>query len=219
VPFEVVVSAAHGYYMSIEIATQSTLAADGSLAQSVPTDYFSAGEGNGLTTFRGYSNYASSGAWWASTPGTYYWQIHARYLSVVPFESHEYLSPVYTLTVAPAVGPSAPPAETTPPAASNPTMTIAEAYAAVKEIIRHKTGHSARHLSDKCHRTSQSAAACNASWSTSVNMSPSTVLYAGSFRLWREPQGNFVAFVGLRERAVCAKHFGTRRCASKVSWG
>ena len=212
IPFEVVVPVAHPYEMSIEVAKQSTLGPDGSLAQRV--DYFSANESTGMTTFRGNSNYASGGAW-SSAPGTYFWQIDAHYLSVVPFESHTYLSPVYTLTIAREVPP--PPAELAPPA-STPILPLAEAYAAIKEIIKHRSGHAAHHLQDKCRRTSQSQATCNATWLTAVHVSPNALVYSGDFHLDERVAGNYFTFLGIRARIGCSERFGVKHCASRVHW-
>ncbi len=159
------------------------------------------------TVFQG-----KSGGAWPSIPGTYYWQAWANYMEGPPaWRVVHLISPVFTFTVT-APAPAPPPAET------RPTITLSESYAAVKEIVRKETGESARHLSDKCRRTGASEATCKASWFTAVHLSSSTLLYTGSFKLWREPEGNYFSFSGLRERVGCARRFGAKHCASKVHW-
>lgn len=220
VPFELVSPSPERLWnVNVEVSTQNIPGQDGSLADDFKKDFFSLFQSDAYPTiYRGQSGYVGGGYWWDSTPGTYYWQIHATTMSPLA----EYLSPVYTLTItAPAPPPTSPAPPQTPPATSveaAPTITIVEAYAAVKEIIRKQTGRSAHHLSDKCRRTSQSEATCKAAWSSAARLSSSTLLYAGSFYLSREPQGNYFSFQGLRERYGCAKRYGTKHCASQVRW-
>jgi hypothetical protein len=149
-------------------------------------------------------------------PGTYYWRATGTVYTSEPgnpFAQLKLTSPVFTFTV------TAPPAAPAPsPVASPPALTLPESYAAVKEIIQNETGHSAHHLHDRCRLANEIEATCEASWFTARHVSSSTLLYAGSFDLWQEPEGTYFSFSGLRERFGCSKRFGPKRCASKVYW-
>ncbi len=149
-------------------------------------------------------------------PGTYFWRAAGTVYGVEP--SHPYASitltsPVFTFSVTATVA-----TPSTPPASARPVLTLPESYAAVKEIVLSQTGHSARHLSDKCSRDGESEATCKASRFSAAHVSSRTMLYLGVFRLWREPEGNYFSFSGLREQVGCARHFGAKHCASRVYW-
>jgi hypothetical protein len=202
-----------GRYWMVKIATQNIPGQNGSLANDFKVEGVSLEQSDAYpTVYRGQAFET-----WLSTPGMYYWQIEATEIRGAPtYALVHYLSPVYTLII--AAPPSPPPIENTPPRSVTPTLTLAESYAAVKEIIRERTGHNARHLSDKCHRQSQNKALCKAQWATAVHFSSGTFLYSGTFGLVAEPEENHFLFLGLRARWGCLRRFGERHCASKVSW-
>ncbi len=215
VPFEVVVPVTHPYSMSVEVSTQNIPGQDGSLADDYRKDFFSLFKSDAYPTiYRGQSEYVAGGNWWSSTPGTYYWQVHAYYSDGEAPYFHDYLSPVYTLVIAPA---AAPPSVAESPPGTIAPLTLSESYAAVKEIIRNETGKPAHHLSNKCRKTSTYRAICQADWTSSARTTASTFLYSGTFGLIAGTTNHFL-FLGLRARYGCAKRHGARRCAHKVSW-
>jgi hypothetical protein len=199
--------------------------ADGSLADDFRKDFFGLFKSDAYpTVYRGESGYIANGGWWSSTPGTYYWQVHAIYADSEPPYYHDLLSPVYAVTIAaPAPPPPPPPAPPppTPPAPPIKTalaLTLSEAYGAVKQIIRERSHHAAHHLRDKCRLASQTEARCTASWGTTARATSNTVIYAGRFRLWNEASGDYFTFRGLRARLTCLKHHRARHCSSTVHW-
>jgi hypothetical protein len=158
------------------------------------------------------SNFVPNGRWWSSTPGTYYWQVEGSCL----VGSREYLSPVYSLTIAPpAPAPSPPPVA---PAATPHLLSVEEAYLSIKSIIRESTGRSAHRLSDRCTSRNTYAVACKAGWASTVHLSSSTLLYSGNFFLEQQSNGFHTSFIGHRERSGCKRRLGVRRCASNVHW-
>lgn len=162
------------------------------------------------TVFRGKTD-----GTWRWTPGTYYWQAVAEVYQTTPsVRFYADVSPVFTFTVSVANGESAP-----TPNETLPTLTLSESYAAVKTIIRRKTGSSAHHLSDKCLRESEAEVVCKVGWFSTAHVSSRTLLYAGTFNLEGSLEGISFSFFGLRERYGCARRYGSKRCSSRVHWG
>jgi hypothetical protein len=163
---------------------------------------------------------------WATAPGTYYWQATTTYLQNRPFPETfrevRYLSPIYTLVIAPKPPPPSPPPTplpaSTPPAAT-PSLTLSDAYRAVKAIIKDRTHRTAHHLSDKCRSVTGTQARCKVSWASDTRYSATTLVYAGTFDIEAAGDGEvFYSFTGLLERVGCTVHHSTKRCASKVHW-
>jgi len=235
IPFEIQSSvvfngpSCNGGLPYVSVSTQDLLdeipgSFEGQLASDFRVDYFLLAPSQaypGLDS--GVSGYVPNGYWWSSTPGTYYWQVQGSCSS--PFT--QYVSPVYTLVIAPPVpAPASAPAPATVPAPSAPTpngpaayaLTLSHSRATVKQAILERTGRSPHDLSDKCRSISESRARCKASWASATRFSSTTLLYAGDFNLEQTSEGTFYSFTGLRERAGCARHHSAKHCASNMHW-
>ena len=213
IPFEVVVPEVKPYAMSIEVATQDIPGQDGSLANDFRLDSFSAFKSDAYPTiYRGKSYFFLPGQnSWPTVPGTYYWQISASYLDTSEslFKFRQYLSPVYTLTIAA-------PAPT--PETQSIALTASEAYRAVREAIEIKTGAGhVHHLTDKCH-VSGATATCKTSWTGAYKLHSNTWIYAGTFRLEANTEETLFSFSGDRATYGCVRQHGASRCAKRVHW-
>jgi hypothetical protein len=201
----------HFFQVRVVLSTQSPPVGSDGLLTDFTADVFALFNSEAEPTiFRGQSNYVANGSWWNTKPGTYYWQIMATSL---PPSFVSYLSPVYTLTIA-APPPPAPPAA----APRTPPISLEEAYAAVKEIIWRQTRLHPHHLSSRCSLPTEDEANCAASWASTLRPAATALLYAGRFRLWQEGEHRYFSFSGLREREGCARHYGAKRCATRVRW-
>jgi hypothetical protein len=142
------------------------------------------------------------------------------YENTETFRVIHYISPVFTLTIGGA--PSAPPPPPLPPPAEEPpppTLGLAEAYAVVKRIIRHKTGQRPFRLKAHCNETSAATATCKVSWITPAQRIANVSVYAGTFHLVAEAGEEIgYSFKGARARYRCLKRHGVSACASRVRW-
>jgi hypothetical protein len=173
-------------------------------------------------TYSGGSVYET----WATKPGTYYWQFEGQgfaegvsYVSELP-----YLSPVYTLVIAPSPPPAAPtpqaPVNVTEPETPVPNLTVAEAVTAAKSLIHTRSHHNTYRLSMQCELTGTQTATCTATWFTAKHVVGSTTLYAGTFKIDASYEPLTVTFRGVHALDGCAvRHLHhLSRCNSRVTW-
>jgi hypothetical protein len=227
VAFSVTTSVPQGTSLSIEVSTQNVPGQDGTLADDFKKETVFLHQSDAYPgTFSGEALYVAGGYWWDSTPGTYYWQVSGTYFEFSgEFRTIHYISPVYTLTIAPpppmftnpGSPPSAPPTSNPSPPVS--TLGLSEAYDVVKRIIRHKTGQRAYHLKDHCYETGAATATCKASWITPARHVSNVLIYAGTFHLEAEAGEEIgYRFKGARAAYGCIKHHRLSACASVVRW-
>lgn len=88
---------------SVRVSVSPSVDADGNLGADA--DFFGIYTGDAPPgTYAGTSNYVPSGLWWASAPGTYYWQVHGfcygtPSYGTCPEYFHEYVGPVRKIIV------------------------------------------------------------------------------------------------------------------------
>jgi len=159
----------------------------------------------------------------------YYWQVSGVcFISLMPDVHKNYVSPVYSFTVGLQVpGSTRTTPETTPVPTppsrcdcklARPTLSVTEAYSAVKGFIRARLHEAAQHLIDRCVSESKSVVKCKARWALDRRLSSSSLLYAGDFNVEKRSDGIYYAFRGLRETASCARRHGVKHCASSIHW-
>jgi hypothetical protein len=88
---------------SVRVSTSPTVDPEGNLGADA--DFFGIYTDDGTPgTHAGLSNYVPAGQWWASAPGTYYWQVHGFCIGTPPYGTcpegfHEYVSPVRKIII------------------------------------------------------------------------------------------------------------------------
>jgi len=103
------------------------------------------------------------------------------------------------------------------PVSEPPPLSLAQADATIRSIIRRWTGRAPHDLNDRCASETASAVACDGIWATGP-ASSSAMLYWGVFRLERQDDGLHGSFVGHQVQGGCAQRFGVKRCTSRVHW-
>jgi hypothetical protein len=219
----------HLRFVDLEVSTQPLLGQDGTLANDFQQETTILTESDAFPgMYRGTSMYVPDGFWWDSTPGIYFWQVSAtEYQTAPPFEIVHYVSPTYSLTITAegsatttqSSSPSPGPVSLAPPSGgTTSTMSLAEAYEAVKGIIRLRTGHYARRLKDHCVKEAQTSSVCSARWVAPLPLTARTWIYAGRFELEAEGESVNYAFRGARAEWRCIRRHGVRACARVVHW-
>ena len=209
----------------IVVATQDTVEPDGGLAPIDEVDYFAIDQSDlDPHIYREVASYP-----WTQEPGTYYWQIEASRTeqpsdgeteSEAESESapvvSNYVSPVYELVISSTATSTVTP---TPAPAAVPTLTLAEAFASVKTLIRSKSGRAPHYLSATCRSQSKSRTTCDARWASSIHRTaPGTWLYDGAFNLEARAGAVSFSFSGHRGRYGCVRRHSMEHCQSKVRW-
>ena len=167
----------HRASIALEVATQNLPGQDGTLANDFQKDFLLLSESDADPDLYTASSIPGT---WASTPGTYYWQVHTvgSGSPTGPVECHLYRSPVYTLTItAPppsgggssgpgdggttGIGGGSPPSPTIPP--SPPPLSLGNAKSDAAYMVYRRT-HKHPRLSSNCSRINRSTIHCRLSW-------------------------------------------------------
>jgi hypothetical protein len=203
----------------VEITTQNVAGQDGSLADDNRVGFWLFGRSDANPAI--YSGLMNTGPFWASTPGTYYWQASTLYADPT-LGLETLLSPVFTIVVAapppPPAPPSPPPAAPVPvatgsaPAAPAFRMTLADlAYDLPRAIVRHD--RKAGNLKRSCTRLSRVAFRCKVGWRDL------RFVYAGTLRLTDKGSGvPRSTFVGARANIACVQKRGLKACVKPWRW-
>lgn len=209
--------------IGVELATQPTLGANGTLASEYTIDGTSLPRGDADPRyFRG----TLSGAW-RCNPGTYYFQwqssvgcgVNAKNPCTGPVES-------LTVTPAPVLPPPPPPPVVTPPpppppasvsppppaaTIAPPSLSIASASSAIRPAIRKLTKHSPTSLRRLgCRRINTTTVTCVADWRDRLSV------WEGTWTLRLTGTTTTTAFTGTRAKRSCLERHRIGDCRKAV---
>lgn len=238
IAFQLTSPVLHMRSMYVEVATRnSPLGQDGTLADDFQTDFFPLGESDAYPgTYKGGSNYLPNGAWWASTPGTYYWDVMAQYYDFSSgFPTIKYYnSPVYSFTLVDPQPPSGGggggagstgsgggggDGSTGSGSSGTPYLSKSRARSALPRVIRDESKHRAYNLRRSCTRRARNRIRCSVSWRTTRHPRASTWGYAGNMSFENIANvGLDYVFSGVRVRASCLSRKSRKRCTRRVHW-